>query len=196
MEVKQGLGTLTYLKTLLRDPDVASVTPSSKFAVKRVCSYIDFKNAELIVEFGPGLGVFTEYLLEHMPENSKLLAIEKNPRFVDKLRRQLNDPRLVVECASAEEIANFLPDGSVDYVVSGIPFSMIPPLERSKILANTAKALKPSGRFLTYQVFPPPASMDSFLRKPMEEHFELLSKSYEFRNIPPLRIYSARSRVH
>jgi len=54
------MGTLTYITTLIKDPAVASVTPSSHFAVQRVCSFIDFRRAALVVEYGPGLGVFTQ----------------------------------------------------------------------------------------------------------------------------------------
>lgn len=186
------MGTLAYLKTLIVDKEVASVTPSSKFAVRSVCSHIDFNRVGTIVEFGPGLGVFTEFLLDRMPKNSRLIAIEKNEGFANKLAKKIKDPRLEVRCESAEQILDFVEEGAVDYVISGIPFSMIPPVERHRILSNTAKALKADGRFLTYQVFPPPASMDKFLRKPLEDYFELVSKHYEFRNIPPLRIYESR----
>jgi len=191
-EGRLGLETLTYLKTLITDRDVASVTPSSRFAVRRVCSPIDFSRARLVVEYGPGLGVFTEYLLERMPEGAKLIAFEKNKKFADELKTALPEPALEVHHESAERLLDFVGPGTVDYIVSGIPFSMIPPVERQKILADTARALKPDGRFLTYQVFPPPASLDNFLRKPLEEHFDLVSKHYEFRNIPPLRIYESR----
>ncbi len=74
------MGTLTYIKTLIKDPAVASVTPSSRFAVQRVCSFIDFPRAALVVEYGPGLGVFTQYLLGQMGPQGRLVAIEKNHR--------------------------------------------------------------------------------------------------------------------
>jgi phospholipid N-methyltransferase len=183
------LGTIAYLKTLIKDPAVASVTPSSRFAVERVCSGIDFTRARTIVEFGPGLGVFTEYLLRHMAEDAVLVAIERNPDFADKLISRLSDPRLAVHTASAEEVLSFVAERSADYVISGIPFSLIPSPSREQILASTSRCLRTEGNFITYQTFPPPASLDHFLRKPMQSYFRVVKTSYEFRNIPPLRIY-------
>lgn len=188
------MGTLTYIKTLIKDPDVASVTPSSRFAVQRVCSFIDFRRASLIVEYGPGLGVFTRYLLSRMEPQGRLIAIEKNRRFSEHLGHRLRDPRLCIVNGSAEEIGQLVEGRSADYVISGIPFSLVPAPAKERILHGTALALKEEGRFLTYQVFPPPASMDSHLRKPMERHFELVGKTYELLNIPPLRIYAGRPR--
>lgn len=183
------MGTISYLKTLVRDPGVASITPSSRYAVEKVCSYLDFSRANTVVEFGPGLGVFTEYLLKRMPKDSVLIAIERNHDFAEVLLKRFSDSRLVVHAASAEDVLNFVAERSADYVISGIPFSLITPPEREKILANTARCLNPEGGFITYQVFPPPASLDNFLRKPMESYFRVEKKGYELRNIPPLRIY-------
>jgi phospholipid N-methyltransferase len=188
------LGTIAYLKTLLTDRDVASVTPSSKYAVKRVLDRVNFENSRLIVEYGPGLGCFTAEILRQMHPECRLIVIEKNVGFVEKLEATFNDPRLRVILGSAEDILDIVQERSVDALISGIPFSMIEPYVREQILKHTARALKPDGRFLTYQVFPPPASMDKFLRKPLEKEFELLDRQYEFRNVPPLRIYESRPR--
>jgi len=189
------LGTIAYLKTLLTDRDVASVTPSSKYAVKRVLDHVDFENARIIVEYGPGLGVFTAEILRKMSPDCRLIAFETNAGFIEKLEKRFTDPRMSLVHGSAEDILDTVKERSVDFIISGIPFSMIEPYVREKILKNTARALKPDGRFLTYQVFPPPASMDKFLRKPMEKEFELLDRQYEFRNVPPLRIYESRPRT-
>ena len=189
------MGTLTYIKTLIKDPSVASVTPSSRFAVQRVCSFIDFRRAALVVEYGPGLGVFTEYLLGRMGPQCRLIAIERNRRFSEHLVHRLRDPRLHVVTGSAEEIGDLVDARSADYVISGIPFSLLHTRVKERILHGTALVLKEEGRFLTYQAFPPPASLDSYLRKPMELHFDLVGTAYELRNLPPLRIYAGRPRA-
>lgn len=188
------MGTIAYLKTLLTDRDVASITPSSKYAVKKVLDRIDFKTARVIVEYGPGLGCFTAEILRQMHPECRLIAIEKNEKFVEKLEELFNDSRLRVISGSAEDILDIVKERSADVVISGIPFSMIEPDVREQILRHTARALRRDGKFLTYQVFPPPASMDKFLRKPLEKEFELVDREYEFRNVPPLRIYESRPR--
>ena len=42
---------------------VGAVAPSSKFLMKRMFAPIDFDKADVIVELGPGNGVFTKGLL-------------------------------------------------------------------------------------------------------------------------------------
>ena len=39
---------------------VGSMTPSSRFLMDKMLKNIDFKKSKLIVELGPGTGVFTE----------------------------------------------------------------------------------------------------------------------------------------
>ena len=189
------MGTLQYLKNLIRDKNIGSITPSSSFAVKRVCRAIDFSRAKVVVEYGPGGGVFTRYLLKHMAPDATLMLFETNEEFVKVLRQDFNDRRLVLLHESCEFICDRLKDRGLekaDYVISGIPFSFIPPDIKNRIIQNTASALRADGRFLTYQFVPPTASMDPFLRKPLEPHFDLLKVQYEWRNIPPLRIYESR----
>lgn len=191
------MGTFTYLKNLFRDPQIASVTPSSQFAVRRLCRAIDFSRPRVIVEYGPGLGVFTRHLLAQLGAGSRVLAFETNGEFVSKLRRALRDPRLELFNESCEAVVERLAARSLraDYIISGIPFSMIPGPVKERILENTARALQPDGRFLTYQFVPPLASFDNFLRRPMERWFELRRVQYELLNIPPLRIYEAQPKA-
>ena len=186
------LGTIAYLKTLISDPDVASVTPTSRFAVRRVLSRVDFRHADLIVEYGPGLGVFTEELLRQMKPEARLVLFEKNENFVEKLRLRFSDSRVRIVSDSCENILEYVSERKADYIISGIPFSMLDDEVKKRVLTNTSTALKPDGRFLTYQFFPLPASMDKFLRKPLDRDFEFLDREYEFRNVPPLRIYESR----
>lgn len=189
------MSVVKYLQNLLRDPSVASVAPSSRYTVERVCKNIDFPSTKLIVEYGPGLGVFTRYLLERMPERSRLIAFERNPDFAKALLQRIPDPRLCVINVSAERALEFVAASSehpADHVISGIPFSLISPEGKRAIVESTAKLLAPHGTFLTYQVFPPPASLDKHLKTFLEPHFELTRVEYEFRNVPPLRIYESR----
>ena len=189
------MSTLTYLRNLVADPHICSVTPTSRFGVRRLCGGIDFSRAKLVVEYGPGLGVFTDYLLKHMPLRSRLMVFETNPNFLRELRQRFKDPRLVFVGDTCEKVRETLAqfgNDQADYILSGIPFSFLKPGERERVLLNTALSLKPDGRFLTYQFFPPPASLDNFLLKPLKMYFDVLKIEYELRNIPPLRLYQSR----
>jgi phospholipid N-methyltransferase len=182
-------GTLSYVKNFIRDTDVAAIAPSSSFLVERVCKWIDFDEPAVIVEYGPGNGVFSEYILEHMTPESTLILIESNPDFVDMLEEMTaDDPRAVVVEDRAENINEILADqgvDEVDYIVSGIPFSFLDEEVKGELLNRTRNVLADDGKFLVYQNY-------NHLEEPLREHFSEVTKEREFRNIPPtMRAYEA-----
>jgi phospholipid N-methyltransferase len=60
---------------------VGSVLPSSRFLSSKMLAPIDFSKSKVVVELGPGTGVFTKALLKAMPQDSQLLVIELNEAF-------------------------------------------------------------------------------------------------------------------
>jgi len=181
------MSTLTYLKTLVRDRNVASITPSSSYTVKKTTQSIDFTKDNVIVEFGPGTGVFSEYLLKHMSPHSRLIMIELNPGFAEILHG-ITDERVSVYNDSAEAIEDILANeglSEADYILSGIPFSFLDADIKHSILSKSASFLSEDGAFLAYQT-------SSHLKKHLEQHFANVKVSYEWRNIPPMCIYEAR----
>src|SRR5687767_11266685 len=72
---------------------ISSVVPSSRFLVRRVLRHIDWQKAELIVEYGPGVGTLTREILRRMRPEARLVAIEINQKFVDFLNQRVRDPR-------------------------------------------------------------------------------------------------------
>ena len=188
------INTLYYLKNLITDIHVASVTPTSRFGVEKVLEKIDFQKNKLILEYGPGTGNFTEPLLKNMTENSKLIAIEKNSDFCRVLQRSIQDPRLVLFEDSAENVLDILKscngagDLKADCIISGIPFSLLPKKRKMAILKNTHAALKKGGKFLAYQAF---FQFPDILKIPLEELFGDVQAQYYMFSLPPLLILEA-----
>ena len=183
------MGTLAYIKNFIRDRDVAAITPSSKFLVKRVCRWIDFSQPCTIVEYGPGTGVFSTYILEHMTSDSTLLMIEGNEDFVDRLNEDVaaDDSRAITVHDRAENAAQILTDHNLpaaDYVLSGIPFSFLDDDVRNELLHITRDILSDAGKFLVYQNY-------NHMEQPLRQHFGRVKKEYELRNIPPMFAYEA-----
>ncbi len=178
--------TVKYVKNFLFDKDIASIAPSSKFSVKKLCKKIDFKKKNVIVEYGPATGVFTFPILKKMTKDSKLIAIEKNKNFAKELRK-VKDSRLVIEEECAQNVNKVLlkhGENNADYILSGIPISFFNKKEKENLMKKTYESLKPEGKFLVYQ-------FNKQCEKYLEKQFDHVKKDFEILNIPPLSIFEA-----
>ena len=69
--------------------------------------------------------------------------------------------------------------GEADYVLSGLPFSTLPPGVGDAIAEATSKVIRPGGAFLVYQFSP---KVKDFI----EPHFDLIKRGFEWVNVPPV----------
>lgn len=161
-EWQAGTGTfagtgrsMLFARNFFRYPKMLGTPiPSPRALINEVLGRVNWREARVLVEYGPGVGDFTGEMLARMRSDARLLALETNADFVRYLKDSLPDPRLHVTHASAGEVGNLLSrSGSpgADYVISGIPFSTIPADAREEILGATCEALQPRGEFLAYQ---------------------------------------------
>lgn len=182
------MSTLAYIKNFIKDRDVAAVTPSSSFLVKRVCRWIDFTRPNVIIEYGPGTGVFTKHLVAEMTDDSKLILIEGNDAFVQELRQRFShDDRVEVyhdRAENVEEVVQAAGESAADYVISGIPFSFLDDDVKHELIARTRDILTGEGQFLVYQNY-------NHMEKPLRRHFGDVHKEYEILNLPPMFAYRA-----
>jgi phospholipid N-methyltransferase len=176
---------LAFFQGFLREPQqVGSLIPSSRFLERRLVRFGTVEHARLVVELGPGTGGTTQALLEAMRPDSKLLAIEIDPRFAELLARD-EDHRLIVHQGSAEFIRDALAMHDLpppDVILSGIPFSTMPVAVGEKILREVWAALAPGGRFIAYQFRDRVAVLGRRILGDPEMSLELL-------NVPPMRFY-------
>jgi phospholipid N-methyltransferase len=164
---------------------LGSVIPSSRFLVQQLLRHIRWSEARVIVEFGPGVGTISGEILKRMRSDTALVVFEINDEFVDVLSRRFDDPRFHVVHRSAAEVVDFLRElslGSADYVISGIPFSIMSEEDRLAVLRNTYEALRPGGSLLVYQ-------FSSKVRGDLESIFGSVHTIFEPRNILPARIF-------
>jgi phospholipid N-methyltransferase len=177
---------LLFAKNFLKHPKMlGSLIPSSRFLIRQLLEPIDWASTDLVVEYGPGVGTITTELLKRMRPTARLVVIETNEDFVSFLRETMNDPRLHVVRGSAAEVEEHLRAlglGSPDYVISGIPFSTMPPQVRDDIVRATHDTLKPSGAFLVYQFSPS-------VGQHLERVFGHIRRGGEMRNVPPARLF-------
>lgn len=179
------MSKIDFFKTFIKDRDVASITPTSLHCVKKVCTNINFKKDFVLVEYGPGDGVFSKYILEKMSPGSKLILIELNEDFYNHLTNTIQDPRVVIYNTRASEVEAAIDStliGNVDYVLSGIPFSFLEKSRKKIVLNATKNILREGGLFLAYQT-------SGHLKKPVLEVFGNLETEREMLNLPPYLIY-------
>jgi phosphatidylethanolamine/phosphatidyl-N-methylethanolamine N-methyltransferase len=183
-----GLGDrLAFLLGFVRDPaGVGSVVPSSARLERRLVRNARIAEARTVVELGPGTGGTSRAFLRAMGPRGRLLAIELDPVFCTRLSDAIADPRLFVECGSAERIAEYLARHRLpapDAIVSGIPFSTMPQDVGERIAAAVADVLAPGGRFVAYQVRPQVAAFTA-------PHLGTPKFEWELWNIPPMRVFT------
>lgn len=133
---------------------VGSVVPSSPFLVNDLMSQIDWNRAGTLVEFGPGVGTITREILRLMRPDAVLVVIELNEDFVEYLGSSISDPRMRVVHGSAADVRRILAEQGLepaDYIISSLPYSIMPEATRQEIIAESRDALKPNGSLLGYQ---------------------------------------------
>ena len=180
---------LLFARNFFRHPRMlGSIVPSSRFLIRQLLAPINFTQARVIVEYGPGVGGITAEILRRMHPDAILIAIEMNPDFVSYLGRAIPDPRLKVVEGSAESVDEILRRfgrNSADYIISGIPFSTIPAPVRERILRKTCDVLKPRGAFLVYQ-------FSTRVFEDLKRIFGYVGRRFEPLNVLPAHLFFCR----
>ncbi len=168
-----------------RNPSqVATICPSSPFLTRHLADRECVRDADRIVELGPGTGGTTRALLSQMKPGSRLLSIEKTEAFADVLK-EICDSRLHVELADAcdlIEVVNQHRFSKADVVLSGIPFSALPSENAARIVQSIYDVLNPGGTFIAYQ-------LRSDILDYVEPIFGAAKTESVAVNLPPLQIF-------
>ena len=177
-----------FFRGFLKHPVmVGSVIPSSAKLIDKMLDPVDWENTKLFVEYGPGVGTFTRHILERMGDDAKLVTIDTNADFTRFLSKSIDDPRLIAVTGSAADVAGILAErglGKADHVLSGLPFSTLPPGVGEAIAAATAEVIRPGGAFLVYQFSP---KVLDFIKP----NFERIERGFEWVNVPPATLFWA-----
>ena len=187
---KPGGAALLFARNFLRHPRMlGSIVPSSRFLVRRLLAPIDWSQARVIVEYGPGVGVVTWQILRNMRPDATLIVIEMNPQFVAFLRSAIADVRLKVVEGSADRVVEILRESGytkANYIISGIPFSTMAPDMRERTLRDTYFALAPGGAFLVFQ-------FSTRVLRDLRRIFRDVRRRFEFLNVLPAHLFICRA---
>jgi phospholipid N-methyltransferase len=103
-----------------------------------------------ILEVGPGTGAVTAQIISAMGPSDELHLVERNDRFVARLRQRLvEDPsfrhvtdRITLFHASVEDLSE---DRPYDLIISGLPLNNFDVATVEQILAKLERLLAPGG---------------------------------------------------
>lgn len=173
---------IKFIKGFLKNwKEVGSVIPSSRFLVNKMIEPIDFKKAKVIVELGPGLGCFTNKILEMMRKDARLIIFEISPDFCNELRKS-EDSRLTVLNVSALDMAYHMKEIRADYVISGIPLSTLTEDSRLVLLKAIKNILSKDGVYVQFQY-----SLGAY--KKLKLLFNKVILNFTPLNAPPAFVY-------
>lgn len=175
-----------FLKRFLRRPlQVASIIPSSKTLIRKVSDKMDHSGPRIIAEYGPGEGCHTREIARRMHPESRLMLFEIDAELREHLGRQFaKDPRISVhdDCVKLPQILSEKGLPHCDYVVSGIPFSILEKNKKREILDHTYSVLAPQAHsaFIIYQV------TNELRTRGHCDHFAHAESEWCIRNVPPM----------
>jgi phospholipid N-methyltransferase len=177
-----------FLRGFIKHPVmVGSIIPSSAKLIAKMLGPVDWDSTRLFVEYGPGVGTFTRPILELLGPDARLIAIDTNAEFIDYLRTDIDDPRLIAVTGSAADVEKIVAAHGfehADYVLSGLPFSTLPPGVGDAIGKATARVIRDGGAFLVYQFSPK-------VRDFIAPFFERIERGFEWVNVPPATLFWA-----
>lgn len=177
-----------FLKHAIKSPlQVGYFLPSSAWLIEQIAGIAQLSGKRRVIELGPGTGGTTKGLLSAMDDNAELITVEINPKFIVHLNNTIDDTRLTINDRGAQHLQAIVkqqnwPD--VEVIISGIPFTTLPKGMDQAIMAAIHETLKPGGLFIAYQLRDHVSALaDQYFGAPKD-------KKIEYRNLPPMRIYS------
>ena len=189
---------ILVLTKFLRSPrTVGLVTPSSRTLARAMIKSLPENQQASIVELGPGTGAFTGAILDRVGPKARVLAVDLEPEFIDKVRRMW--PSVKAVCGSAEDLESLVAEhglGPIDHIISGLPFASLPTGMTNRILDGVVHTLRHGGTFTQFQYLHgfgmPPGR--AFRREMSVRMGAAPTRRIVLRNFPPACVFTWRRR--
>ena len=176
-----------FIKEFWKDKKmIGSIMPSSKFLAAKMLNHIPFKNTKLIIELGPGTGIFTEKIIEKIDPSTHLIILELNPELCKDLKAKINLPNVHIKEASADKIREIIKEfgfEKADIIISSLPLANFSVELLNSILEIVHKSLNEKGNFIQFQY-----SLNAF--KNLKKLFPVIKLNFTALNFPPAFVYT------
>jgi phosphatidylethanolamine/phosphatidyl-N-methylethanolamine N-methyltransferase len=174
----------SFFKAIITNPrKMGTVWPSSKRLAKAMAAHIPLSSTGWVIELGAGTGPITGALIARGVDPKRIIVIEYQAYFVDKLRELF--PEIKVIKGDAANLISFLSDVNskpVDAVVSSLPLISLPRNTTDKILHQINQLLLNGGRYIQYTYSYKEMRFDI-----LKNYRKIVSKRI-WLNIPPARV--------
>jgi phospholipid N-methyltransferase len=178
-----------FLREFITQPFViGAIAPSSTRLANKMVEGVDLSGAEAVVEFGPGTGSFTDYILPRLPESCRFFAIELNPTMANLWRARHPGRMLYRDSVKhVDRLCRREGIEKVDVIFSGLPWASFQDRLQEETLEASLRVLKPGGQLITFGY-----RVGTFLPKGrrfykrLPRYFSKVERSeYVWRNLPP-----------
>ena len=178
-----------FFRSFLANPRaVGAILPTSRRTVRDMLDMADFERARTVVELGAGTGVYTEEVIARLRPDARFLAFEVDPNLIATLSGRIEDPRLQVINDSAENVGDYLDGAKVDVVVSGLPFTSLPPPVKRNVFGAMRSVLAPDGVMVAIQY-------STMAQRDLESHFASVRRRVSPVNVPPAFLFRCSAAV-
>lgn len=180
---------LQFLQGFIKKPTtVGAIAPSSPDLARKMIEGVEPDKDNVVLEIGCGTGAITRFLQELIKDPKSFIGIEIEKDFVERLNRDL--PNLNIICADACNSTQIIADqglGKVSYIISGLPFVVLPKEVSDGILEEVDKMMEKGCLFRTFQYAHgynlPPAK--KFRQRLNERYGKVERSSLVLKNLPP-----------
>jgi len=181
----------TFIKQFWKDKKmIGSMVPSSKFLAAKMLNHIPLENTKLIIELGPGTGIFTEKIIEKIDASTHLIVLELNPELCKELKAEINLPNVHIKEASADKIGEIMKEfgfEKADIIISSLPLANFSVELRNSILEIVHESLNENGSFIQFQY-----SLNAY--KNLKKLFPIVKLNFTALNFPPAFVYTCSKR--
>lgn len=164
---------------------VGSVVPSSVFLTRKMLpASLPWHKMAQIAELGPGTGVFTRYIHQHMDARSRLYLFEQNESFRNDLNSNFPGIPILDDALRLEEIVKET-GRPFDLIVSGLPFANFSSELKQQLFRAIHHSLADTGTFVAFQY-------TLLLKRSFQEYFPSIDTGHTWMNVPPAWVFKCR----
>jgi phospholipid N-methyltransferase len=184
---------LTFLAEFARHPrTVGAVAPSSAVLSRRMVTSVPLTGDPVVLELGPGTGVFTTAIQQRLAGRGRHVAIEINDRFARDLAGRHRRVHVVAaDAVTAADVLRGQGLPAADVVISGLPWALFGPERQIRLLDVVTSSLTANGAFTTFAYLHALWTRAARrLHSALHERFEqVVPEQAIWANLPPATIY-------